>query len=157
MGCHLSMLSHGSPTPVTVAEAPAESTVVPPGIGRLGIEHFRDLCVLGSGAFGSVLFGRLTCNNTEEANVYAVKRISKQSIAKRKHQKREVNMIFNERNFLAFLNSRFICNLHFAFQDDEHMQDPRNATHALPAVRVWWAYAFCRALAAAPLACCADT
>ncbi|GAA6034859.1 hypothetical protein JCM8097_009335 [Rhodosporidiobolus ruineniae] len=81
--------------------------------GPVDLWHFYLLRSVGKGAFGKV---RVVQHKKTKA-LYALKYINKARIAKQ----RAVNNIIQERRLLEEIDSPFVCNLRFAFQDDENL------------------------------------
>ncbi|KAJ3413920.1 hypothetical protein HDV05_007288 [Chytridiales sp. JEL 0842] len=77
------------------------------------LNHFELLRSVGKGAFGKV---RVVQHKQTGVN-YALKYINKDKCIKMK----AVENIIEERKLLEQLHSPFICNLRYAFQDDENM------------------------------------
>ncbi|GAA5998400.1 serine/threonine-protein kinase [Rhodotorula paludigena] len=81
--------------------------------GPVDLWHFYLLRSVGKGAFGKV---RVVQHKKTKA-LYALKYINKARIVKQ----RAVNNIVQERRLLEEIDSPFVCNLRFAFQDDENL------------------------------------
>ncbi|SGZ17916.1 BQ5605_C020g09152 [Microbotryum silenes-dioicae] len=81
--------------------------------GPVDLYHFYLLRSVGKGAFGKV---RVVQHKQTKA-LYALKYINKARISKQ----RAVNNIIQERRLLEEIDSPFVCNLRFAFQDDENL------------------------------------
>lgn len=81
--------------------------------GPVDLWHFYLLRSVGKGAFGKV---RVVQHKRTKA-LYALKYINKQRIA----AQRAVSNIIQERRLLEEIDSPFVCNLRFAFQDDENL------------------------------------
>ncbi|BGP01186.1 AGC/YANK protein kinase [Rhodotorula toruloides] len=81
--------------------------------GPVDLWHFYLLRSVGKGAFGKV---RVVQHKKTKA-LYALKYINKARISKQ----RAVNNIIQERRLLEEIDSPFVCNLRFAFQDDENL------------------------------------
>ncbi|ORY88803.1 kinase-like domain-containing protein [Leucosporidium creatinivorum] len=81
--------------------------------GPVDLWHFYLLRSVGKGAFGKV---RVVQHKQTKA-LYALKYINKARISKQ----RAVNNIIQERRLLEEIDSPFVCNLRFAFQDDENL------------------------------------
>eukprot|EP00842_Homolaphlyctis_polyrhiza_P006875 jgi/Hompol1/777/HPOL_005406-RA len=80
---------------------------------ELDLTHFRLHEVIGKGGFGLVRI----VEERKTKNQYALKYINKKECIK----KDAVDNVFRERLIMQELNHPFICNLRFAFQDDEYM------------------------------------
>ena len=76
-------------------------------------QDFQGLKLLGTGSFGRVLLVRYSSNNT----LYAMKILNKAQI-KLKHQEEHTK---TERDLMVKINSPFIVNIKFAFQDDSRL------------------------------------
>ncbi|PLW25530.1 hypothetical protein PCANC_25629 [Puccinia coronata f. sp. avenae] len=81
--------------------------------GPVDLWHFYLLRSVGKGAFGKV---RVVQHKQTKA-LYALKYINKQRIV----AQRAVSNIIQERRLLEEIDSPFICNLRYAFQDDENL------------------------------------
>ncbi|KAN0059792.1 hypothetical protein ACQY0O_008366 [Thecaphora frezii] len=81
--------------------------------GPVDLYHFFLLRAVGKGAFGKV---RVVQHKQTKA-LYALKYINKQKCIKMK----AVSNIIQERRLLEEIESPFVCNLRYAFQDDENM------------------------------------
>ncbi|KAI8827596.1 kinase-like domain-containing protein [Chytriomyces cf. hyalinus JEL632] len=77
------------------------------------LAHFELVRQIGKGAFGKVKI--VKHKNTK--NEYALKYISKQLCI----EKRAITSIIQERDMLEDINCPFVCNLRYAFQDDEYL------------------------------------
>ena len=77
---------------------------------KLKYEDFEPLKLLGTGCFGRVLLVRKKSNH----NLYAMKILLKSDL-KQKHQEEHIK---TERDLMVLLNSPFIMNIKYAFQDD---------------------------------------
>ncbi|TPX38463.1 hypothetical protein SeMB42_g06728 [Synchytrium endobioticum] len=77
------------------------------------LNHFLLLRSVGKGAFGKVRVVQHKRSN----HIYALKYINKQKCIKM----RAVENIIQERRLLEEINCNFVCNLRFAFQDDENL------------------------------------
>ncbi|TPX61558.1 hypothetical protein CcCBS67573_g08917 [Chytriomyces confervae] len=77
------------------------------------LNHFELLRSIGKGAFGKVKV--VKHKNTK--NTYALKYINKEACIKMK----AVDNIIQERKLLEEIHCPFVCNLRYAFQDDENM------------------------------------
>ncbi|XP_077861643.1 serine/threonine-protein kinase MRCK beta [Saccoglossus kowalevskii] len=80
---------------------------------RLHRDDFETLKVIGRGAFGEVAVVKLKTTD----NVYAMKILNKWEMLKRA----ETACFQEERDVLVYGDSRWITNLHYAFQDDEFL------------------------------------
>ena len=80
---------------------------------KLTYNDFQPLKLLGTGSFGRVLLVRFLTNN----QLYAMKILSKNQI-KLKHQEEHTR---TERNLMVQINSPFIVNIKFAFQDESKL------------------------------------
>ncbi|XP_072165583.1 serine/threonine-protein kinase MRCK alpha-like [Diadema setosum] len=80
---------------------------------RLHREDFETLKIIGRGAFGEVAVVKL--RNTDD--VYAMKLLNKWEMLKRA----ETACFVEERDVLVHGDSRWITNLHYAFQDDDFL------------------------------------
>ncbi|CAI9734870.1 serine serine/threonine-protein kinase MRCK alpha-like isoform X1 [Octopus vulgaris] len=80
---------------------------------RLQRDDFETLKIIGRGAFGEVAVVKL--KGTEE--VYAMKILNKWEMLKRA----ETACFKEERDVLVYGDRRWITNLHYAFQDDNHL------------------------------------
>ena len=76
-------------------------------------QDFQALKLLGTGSFGRVLLVKYLANNT----LYAMKILNKAQI-KLKHQEEHTK---TERDLMVKINSPFIVNIKFAFQDDSRL------------------------------------
>lgn len=81
--------------------------------GPVDLWHFYLLRSVGKGAFGKV---RVVQHKQTKA-LYALKYINKQRIV----SQRAVSNIIQERRLLEEIDSPFVCNLRYAFQDDENL------------------------------------
>ena len=90
-----------------------ESTPIEPLSLKISIGKFKQLKVIGKGAFGKVFL--VQKENTNE--YYAMKRLKKSEL-KNKKQKEH---ILNERDTLIKLNHPFIVKLYYAFQDENNL------------------------------------
>ncbi|PWN51272.1 kinase-like protein [Violaceomyces palustris] len=81
--------------------------------GPVDLYHFYLLRAVGKGAFGKVR----VVQHKQTKDLYALKYINKQKCIKMK----AVSNIIQERRLLEEIESPFICNLRYAFQDDENM------------------------------------
>ena len=77
---------------------------------KITIDDFEQLKLLGTGSFGRVILVRLKSTNA----LYAMKILSKNQI-KQKHQEEHTK---TERDLMVKINSPFVVNIKFAFQDD---------------------------------------
>ncbi|KAI8611834.1 kinase-like domain-containing protein [Chytriomyces sp. MP71] len=77
------------------------------------LNHFELLRSIGKGAFGKVKV--VKHKNTKDT--YALKYINKEACIKMK----AVDNIIQERKLLEEIHCPFVCNLRYAFQDDENM------------------------------------
>uniref|UniRef100_A0A7S1KPP5 non-specific serine/threonine protein kinase n=1 Tax=Percolomonas cosmopolitus TaxID=63605 RepID=A0A7S1KPP5_9EUKA len=80
---------------------------------RMSIHDFSILKCVGKGGFGEVLL----CKHKETKKVYAVKKLKKLDMTRRK----QVFHVWQERNALIEVNSKWIIKLHATFQDDLHL------------------------------------
>ena len=78
--------------------------------GKLGVDDFILLKVLGKGSFGKVLLVRKKHN----MKVFAMKCLKKQRV----FQRHQVEHTKTERRVLGYLNHPFLVSLHYAFQTD---------------------------------------
>lgn len=74
---------------------------------------FRMYRVLGKGGFGEVC----ACQSRATGRMYACKKLEKKRIKKRKGE----NMALNEKQILQKVNSRFIVNLAYAYEDKDSL------------------------------------
>jgi serine/threonine kinase 32 len=81
--------------------------------GPVDLYHFYLLRAVGKGAFGKVR----VVQHKQTKNLYALKYINKAKCVKM----RAVSNIIQERRLLEEIESPFICNLRYAFQDDENL------------------------------------
>ncbi|CAH7675682.1 AGC/YANK protein kinase [Phakopsora pachyrhizi] len=81
--------------------------------GPVDLWHFYLLRSVGKGAFGKV---RVVQHKQSKA-LYALKYINKQRIV----SQRAVANIIQERRLLEEIDTPFVCNLRYAFQDDENL------------------------------------
>ncbi|CAD6919907.1 unnamed protein product [Tilletia controversa] len=81
--------------------------------GEVDLYHFYLLRAVGKGAFGKVR----VVQHKQTKNLYALKYINKAKCCKM----RAVSNIIQERRLLEEIESPFICNLRYAFQDDENL------------------------------------
>lgn len=81
--------------------------------GPVDLWHFFLLRSVGKGAFGKVR----VVQHKKTKELYALKYINKARISKQ----HAVNNIIQERRLLEEIESPFVCNLRFAFQDDENL------------------------------------
>ena len=84
-----------------------------PQTTTVSLSHFRLLRALGKGAFGKVRI----VQHLKTKKLYALKYINKKKCVAMS----ATNNIIQERLLLEKLNNLFICNLCFAFQDDQHL------------------------------------
>ncbi|KAJ3233795.1 hypothetical protein HDU81_001976 [Chytriomyces hyalinus] len=77
------------------------------------LNHFELLRSIGKGAFGKVK----VVKHKNSKNTYALKYINKEACIKMK----AVDNIIQERKLLEEIHCPFVCNLRYAFQDDENM------------------------------------
>ncbi|KAI9203325.1 kinase-like domain-containing protein, partial [Polychytrium aggregatum] len=77
------------------------------------LNHFNLLRSVGKGAFGKVR----VVQHKQSNQIYALKYINKDKCIKM----RAVENIIQERRLLEEVHSPFVCNLRYAFQDDENM------------------------------------
>ncbi|XP_065178969.1 serine/threonine-protein kinase MRCK beta-like [Sycon ciliatum] len=80
---------------------------------RMRKEDFETLRVIGKGAFGQVQLVRLK----ETSNIYAMKILNKWDMLKRQ----ETACFREERDVLVYGDSRWLTQLHFAFQDVNYL------------------------------------
>ena len=80
---------------------------------KVTYKDFQPLKLLGTGSFGRVLLVKFLLNNT----LYAMKILNKNQI-KLKHQEEHTK---TERDLMVKINSPFIVNIKFAFQDDSQL------------------------------------
>ncbi|CAP24762.2 Protein CBR-LET-502 [Caenorhabditis briggsae] len=80
---------------------------------RMKATDFRQLKVIGRGAFGEVHLVRHTRTNT----VYAMKMLNKDDMIKRA----DSAFFWEERDIMAHANSEWIVRLQYAFQDPRHL------------------------------------
>ncbi|ORY36544.1 kinase-like protein [Rhizoclosmatium globosum] len=80
---------------------------------EVNLGHFDLLRAIGKGAFGKVKIVQHKLSKEK----YALKYINKEQCIKMK----AVDNIIQERKLLEIVNCPFVCNLIYAFQDDEHM------------------------------------
>lgn len=81
--------------------------------GPVDLYHFYLLRAVGKGAFGKVR----VVQHKQTKSLYALKYINKAKCIKM----RAVSNIIQERRLLEEIDSPFVCNLRYAFQDDENM------------------------------------
>ncbi|KAI9360818.1 kinase-like domain-containing protein [Zopfochytrium polystomum] len=81
--------------------------------GEVELIHFELLRSVGKGAFGKVRI----VQHKKTQKLYALKYINKAKCMKQ----RAVKNIIQERRLLEEVQCPFVCNMRFAFQDDEHM------------------------------------
>lgn len=81
--------------------------------GPVDLYHFYLLRAVGKGAFGKVR----VVQHKQTKSLYALKYINKAKCVKM----RAVSNIIQERRLLEEIESPFICNLRYAFQDDENL------------------------------------
>ncbi|GAA5935612.1 serine/threonine-protein kinase [Sporobolomyces koalae] len=81
--------------------------------GPVDLWHFYLLRSVGKGAFGKVR----VVQHKQTKTLYALKYINKSRISKQ----HAVNNIIQERRLLEEVDSPFVCNMRFAFQDDENL------------------------------------
>ncbi|KAI8827595.1 kinase-like domain-containing protein [Chytriomyces cf. hyalinus JEL632] len=79
----------------------------------LNLSHFELLRSIGKGAFGKVKI----VQHKQLKEKFALKYINKEQCIKMK----AVDNIIQERKLLEVVHCPFVCNLQFAFQDDDHM------------------------------------
>ncbi|KAL2914504.1 hypothetical protein HK105_206071 [Polyrhizophydium stewartii] len=77
------------------------------------LQHFNLLRIVGQGSFGKVR----VVQRKGSKKIYALKYIDKAKCI----QMRAVENIIQERKLLEEVENNFICNLRYAFQDDEHL------------------------------------
>ncbi|OWM70873.1 serine/threonine-protein kinase tricorner isoform X2 [Punica granatum] len=80
---------------------------------KVGIDDFEQLTVIGKGAFGEV---RL-CRAKSTGEVFAMKKLKKSEMLSRG----QVEHVRSERNLLAEVDSRYIVQLYYSFQDSEFL------------------------------------
>lgn len=80
---------------------------------RYSKDDFRPLAVIGKGAFGEVRIVQLK----ETGQVFAMKSLVKDSMIK----KNQVAHVLAERDALALSCNPWVVQLHFSFQDDDHL------------------------------------
>lgn len=80
---------------------------------EIELSHFQLLRSVGKGAFGKVR----VVQHKENKKLFALKYINKEKCIKM----HAVQNIIQERNLLEEINNPFICNLRYAFQDDENI------------------------------------
>ena len=83
---------------------------------KTDISHFEMGRTLGRGGFGVVRAGEKV-TDPGEGIWFAIKMISKESVVR----KNSFEEVFREVHFLHTLKHRFICNAHFAFQDEQNL------------------------------------
>ncbi|KAJ3366520.1 hypothetical protein GGF32_005522 [Allomyces javanicus] len=81
--------------------------------GEVDLNHFELLRSVGKGAFGKVR----VVQHKKDQKIYALKYINKEKCIKM----RAVENIIQERRLLEEIDFSLVCNLRFAFQDDENM------------------------------------
>eukprot|EP01083_Nonionella_stella_P029591 81418_1 len=77
----------------------------------VSVKDFRVVRYIGEGAFGTVD----AVEKEDSGMVYAQKKINKKQMVAQK----SVDAVLDERNFLAQMDSRFVTNLSYAFQDKD--------------------------------------
>ena len=77
----------------------------------IGVKSFDFERVVGEGGFGKV--EAATKKKSKPEQWYAIKKMSKRVAVDTKMQP----MIMNERNLLINLHSKYLANIHYAFQD----------------------------------------
>ncbi|KAK4768631.1 hypothetical protein SAY87_003772 [Trapa incisa] len=80
---------------------------------KIGIDDFEQLTVIGRGAFGEV---RL-CRAKSTGEIYAMKKLKKSEMLRRG----QVEHVRSERNLLVEVDSRYIVQLYYSFQDSEFL------------------------------------
>ncbi|PAV81003.1 hypothetical protein WR25_19427 [Diploscapter pachys] len=80
---------------------------------RINYKHFKQLKVIGRGAFGEVQLVR----HVETKKVYAMKLLCKEDMMKRS----DSAFFWEERNIMAHADSEWIVKLHYAFQDEKFL------------------------------------
>lgn len=80
---------------------------------RMSIDDFQILKCVGKGGFGEVLL----CKHKESGSIYAVKKLRKKEMMNRK----QVFHVWQERNALVSVDSKWIIKLHYTFQDDVYL------------------------------------
>ncbi|KAI9217361.1 AGC/YANK protein kinase [Blastocladiella britannica] len=81
--------------------------------GEVDLSHFELLRSVGKGAFGKVR----VVQHKKDQKIYALKYINKEKCIKMK----AVENIIQERRLLEEIDCVLVCNLRFAFQDDENL------------------------------------
>ncbi len=81
--------------------------------GRITAKSFNLERVVGEGGFGKVEAANLKKDKTKW---FAIKKLSKRVVIDNKN----TAMIMNERDLLIDLNSKFLANIHYAFQDPQY-------------------------------------
>ncbi|KAJ3202579.1 hypothetical protein HDU82_007252 [Entophlyctis luteolus] len=85
----------------------------PEHCSAVNLQNFELLRAIGKGAFGKVKM----VQHKKSKITYALKYINKMQCIKMK----AVDNIIQERKLLELVHCPFVCNLRYAFQDDEHM------------------------------------
>ncbi|PKY62813.1 kinase-like protein [Rhizophagus irregularis] len=80
---------------------------------EVNLSHFKLLRVVGRGAFGKVRI----VERKDNKRLFALKYISKEECIRME----ALRNIFRERSMLEELDHPLVCNLRFAFQDDDYM------------------------------------
>jgi serine/threonine protein kinase len=80
---------------------------------RINVDDFKEIKVIGRGAFGEVKLVR----HKETKKVYAMKLLSKFEMSKRS----ESAFFWEERDVMAHANSEWIIQLHYAMQDQKYL------------------------------------
>eukprot|EP01083_Nonionella_stella_P077979 213161_1 len=80
---------------------------------HVGFENFKQLRVIGRGAFGLVS----ACLKEDSGQVYAVKALNK----KRVMASDSVDAVMAERDYATLMDSRFVAGLHYAYQDKDNL------------------------------------
>ena len=99
------------------------TTKMPEDPATINKNIFQQLYVIGKGGYGKVrrkiqLFRKVwKVKNKRDNQDYAMKEMSKSVIL----AKKSVTSINFEKELLSRLNHRFICNICYAFQDDENL------------------------------------
>jgi serine/threonine kinase 32 len=82
--------------------------------GQISVNSFVIERVIGQGGFGKVNAVRKKGTKVEEW--YAMKTLTKKVIVTSKN----IEMLMNERNLLIEFECPWLCNMHYAFQDDHN-------------------------------------
>ncbi|KAJ3013311.1 UNVERIFIED_CONTAM: hypothetical protein HDU68_000762 [Siphonaria sp. JEL0065] len=78
---------------------------------EVNLSHFEEISALGSGAFGTVKLVK----HLGTGKQYALKYIDKRECI----LKKAMEYVIEERNMLEYIQCPFVCNLRYAFQNDE--------------------------------------